>query len=142
MNGDEPADLTQELARATPPLSRVPAWLIRWGTAAWMLIGIFIVAAVAYLGLARISTLVAPLVVAVVMGMLFHQLVDRLERSGVGRELIGERIPAAAHLKRFDLGEVVAPNDDVRRVGPAQSLANRLVHGALVLDRRLPAHPA
>jgi len=87
MSTDVPADAPQEAGLAAPPLSRVPPWLMRWGTAAWMVIGILILAAVAYLGLARISTLVAPLVVAVVMGMLFHQLVDRLERSGVGRAL-------------------------------------------------------
>lgn len=82
-----PSEVATELQRAAPPLSRVPPWLMRWGTAAWMIIGIVVVAAILYLGLARISTLIAPLVVAVVMGMLFHPLVDRLERSGVGRGL-------------------------------------------------------
>lgn len=68
-------------------LDRLPRWLVRWGASAWLAIGILLVAAVVYLGLAQISTLVAPLVVAVVIGMLFHPLVDRLQRLGVARAL-------------------------------------------------------
>ena len=70
-----------------PPLSRIPGWLWRSGVIAWMLIGLLIVVIAIYLGLSQISTLVAPLVVAVVMGMLFYPLVDRLERLGVKRGL-------------------------------------------------------
>jgi predicted PurR-regulated permease PerM len=68
-----------------PPLSRVPDWLWRSGVTAWMLIGLLIVVVAIYLGLSQISTLVSPLVVAVVMGMLFYPLVDRLERLGLKR---------------------------------------------------------
>ena len=75
----EPRPLSQ------PPLSRVPGWLWRAGVTAWMLIGLLIVVVAIYLGLSQISTLVSPLVVAVVMGMLFYPLVDRLERAGVKR---------------------------------------------------------
>lgn len=84
---EAPDDSTGEVLAVAPPMSRVPGWLWRWGIAAWMLIGILIVAAAVYVGLAQINTLVAPLVVAVVMGMLFHPLVDRLERSGLRRGL-------------------------------------------------------
>ncbi len=68
-----------------PPLSRVPGWLWRTGVSAWMTIGLLIVVVAIYLGLSQISTLIAPLVVAVVMGMLFYPLVDRLERVGLKR---------------------------------------------------------
>jgi len=50
------------------------------GMKAWMLIGIIILAAMVYTAAAALSGLVAPLVVAVVIGMLFEPLVDRLTR--------------------------------------------------------------
>ncbi len=73
--------------RSVPPLSVVPGWLVRSGTAAWMLIGLGVVAVAIYLASAQISGLVAPLVIAVVMGMLFHPLVDRIARHGRKRSL-------------------------------------------------------
>ena len=47
-----------------------------------------------------------------------------LERAGVGREPLGERVPATARLQRLDLGEVVAADDEVRRVDTAEPLAD------------------
>lgn len=82
-----PDAITGEIEAVRPPMSRVPGWLWRWGVAAWMIIGILVVLAAVYVGLAQITTLIAPLVVAVVMGMLFHPLVDRLQRVGMGRAL-------------------------------------------------------
>jgi predicted PurR-regulated permease PerM len=52
--------------------------LERMGTKAWMLVGIVVLAAIGYSAAAALSGLVAPLVVAVVIGMLFVPLVDRL----------------------------------------------------------------
>jgi len=78
---------TEEGDPGSPLLRRIPDWLVRTGTAAWLLIGIILVAIAAYLGLSQISALVAPLVVAVVMGMLFYPLVDRLARAGIGRAM-------------------------------------------------------
>ena len=52
---------------------------------AWLLLGIAGLLTVAYLGLARVSALLIPLVVAVVLGMIFHPLVDRLARVSVPR---------------------------------------------------------
>ena len=52
---------------------------------AWLLLGIAGLLTVAYLGLARVSALLIPLVVAVVLGMIFHPLVDRLARVNVPR---------------------------------------------------------
>jgi predicted PurR-regulated permease PerM len=70
-----------------PPLSRVPGWLMRLGTSAWLVLGIIALAVVLYLGFAQISGLVAPLVIAVVIGMLFHPLVDRMVGARVGRSV-------------------------------------------------------
>lgn len=52
--------------------------LRRVGTRAWMVIGILLLSAIVYAALATVSGLVAPLVVAVVIGMLFATVVDRL----------------------------------------------------------------
>lgn len=82
--GPAPADAA---ALVKPPLAKIPGWLMRLGISAWMLIGILLLAAAVYVGLAQIRALVAPLVVAVVMGMLFYPLVDRLSRFGMGRAL-------------------------------------------------------
>ncbi len=60
---------------------------MRLGISAWMLIGIIVLGVAVYYGLAQISSLVAPLVVAVVMGMLFYPLVDRMAARGIGRGL-------------------------------------------------------
>lgn len=68
-----------------PPLARVPDWLRRAGTASWLTLGIVTLVVVAYLGLAAISALVVPLVIAVVIGMIFHPIVDRLQSMGVPR---------------------------------------------------------
>jgi predicted PurR-regulated permease PerM len=54
---------------------------------AWLLLGFAGLLTVAYLGLARVSALLIPLVVAVVLGMIFHPLVDRLQRVKVARGL-------------------------------------------------------
>lgn len=70
-----------------PPLSRVPDWLLRFGTSAWMTLGLIGLAVVVYLGLRELSALVAPLVVAVVIGMLFYPVVDALAARGLNRGL-------------------------------------------------------
>ena len=71
--------------RGAPPLARIPGWLSRAGTAAWLTLGILFLAAVVYLGLAQISALIVPLVIAVVIGMIFHPIVDRLQAAGMPR---------------------------------------------------------
>lgn len=75
-----------------PPLARIPGWLMRLGISSWMLIGIIAVLSAVYVGLAQIQALVAPLVVAVVMGMLFYPLVGRLAGFGMGRALAASLI--------------------------------------------------
>jgi predicted PurR-regulated permease PerM len=69
------------------PLFRIPSWLRATGMSAWLMLGILAFVVVAYLGLARISALIIPLVVAIVLGMIFHPLVDRLRRAGVASSL-------------------------------------------------------
>ncbi|MFK8023527.1 MAG: AI-2E family transporter [Ilumatobacter sp.] len=59
--------------------------LVKWGRASWLLIGIIAVASIGYSALAAMSGLVAPLVVAIVIGMLAAPLVDILERRRVPR---------------------------------------------------------
>ena len=62
---------------------RVPPSLARWGLSAWLVLGLIALTVVVYLGLAQISSLLIPLVVAIVIGMLFSPVVDRLTRAGL-----------------------------------------------------------
>ena len=62
---------------------RVPPSLARWGLSAWLVLGLIALTVVVYFGLAQISSLLIPLVVAVVIGMLFSPVVDRLTRAGL-----------------------------------------------------------
>ena len=70
-----------------PPLARVPPWLRRVGVSSWLTLGVIALVVVLYLGLARISGLLIPLAVAIVLAMLFHPLVDRLKAVGVPKAL-------------------------------------------------------
>ena len=62
---------------------RVPLRLVRWGVSSWLILGIAAVSVVIYLGLSQLTSLLIPLVVAVVIGMLFSPVVDRLTRAGL-----------------------------------------------------------
>ena len=62
---------------------RVPQRLVRWGVSSWLILGIAAVLVVIYLGLSQLTSLLIPLVVAVVIGMLFSPVVDRLTRAGL-----------------------------------------------------------
>ena len=64
-----------------------PNWLQRVGVSAWLLLGIIGLVVVLYFGLAQISGLLIPLTVAVVIGMIFYPLVDRLYGIGLPRSL-------------------------------------------------------
>lgn len=81
----EPAAEAGSRGRSAAPLARVPDWLTRFGTAAWLTLGILALLVVAYLGLAQLSALVVPLVISLVIGMIFHPAVDRLAQMGVPR---------------------------------------------------------
>ncbi|HBK38997.1 MAG TPA: AI-2E family transporter, partial [Actinobacteria bacterium] len=59
-------------------LYRVPLRLVRWGVSSWLILGIAAVLVIIYLGLSQLTSLLIPLVVAVVIGMLFSPVVDRL----------------------------------------------------------------
>ncbi len=62
---------------------RVAPSLARWGLSAWLVLGLIALVVVGYFGLAQISSLLTPLVVAIVIGMLFSPVVDRLTRAGL-----------------------------------------------------------
>lgn len=64
-----------------------PSTVERWGRTSWWLVGVVVVAAIAYSALATISGLVVPLVIATVIGILGVPLVDALERRRVPRPL-------------------------------------------------------
>ena len=57
-----------------------PTALERWGRRSWALVGIALAAVAGYLGTAVISSLVVPLIVAVVVGALFAPLCAWLAR--------------------------------------------------------------
>ena len=73
----------------------MPGTLRRWGTNAWLFIGIVVLAGLAFSALAAMSGLVVPLVVAVVIGTLGVPVVDWLE---------GHRIPRTIGAAAFLLG--------------------------------------
>jgi predicted PurR-regulated permease PerM len=57
--------------------------LVRLGIAAWCVIGIGVVVAAVVAGLAAVSSVVLPLLFAIVLAVLFQPLARRLERRGV-----------------------------------------------------------
>lgn len=69
------------------PGLRVPAWLQALGRGAWLLVGIAVLLAIAFVVLGLISDLVIPLVFAAILAAIFVPLVDRLERWAVPRWL-------------------------------------------------------
>ena len=69
------------------PGLHLPAWLQTLGRGAWMLVGIAVLLAIAFLLLGLISDLVIPLIFAAILAAIFVPLVDRLERWRVPRWL-------------------------------------------------------
>lgn len=63
------------------------AFLRRWGTDAWFLLGIIAVAVVVFTGLGAISSVVVPVTVAVILGVLLQPFVYWLERHGVSKAM-------------------------------------------------------
>ncbi|GII98879.1 putative PurR-regulated permease PerM [Sediminihabitans luteus] len=59
--------------------------VLRAGRTAWAVVGIIVVGLIAWTALAAVSGLVIPLVVATVIGVLLHPLVDRMAGWGVPR---------------------------------------------------------
>ncbi len=62
--------------------------------------------------------------------------------AGGIRQDFARLFPLARVLQLLDLVEVHAVERDLRRVQPAQALADDPVDGLVVRDRRLPAHAA
>jgi predicted PurR-regulated permease PerM len=69
------------------PLRQIPDVLDKFGRAAWLLIGIGLVLFGTYWALGQVRTLIGPLVVAVVIGMLCYPMVDQLHRRSVPRSV-------------------------------------------------------
>jgi predicted PurR-regulated permease PerM len=69
------------------PGLRVPDWFQTLGRGAWLLVGIAVLLAIAFVVLGLISDLVIPLVFAAILAAIFVPMVDRLERWGVARWL-------------------------------------------------------
>jgi len=69
------------------PGLHLPDWFQTLGRGAWLLVGIAVLLAIAFLVLGLISDLVIPLVFAAILAAIFVPLVDRLERWRVPRWL-------------------------------------------------------
>jgi len=122
--GPEPADRTAR---------RTGAAVLRLGRIGWAVVGIAAAAVVVYAAVSAISGLVVPLVVAAVLGVLLHPLVDRLERAGLRRGLGSLAVLVA-------LGAVLALAVGVTADGIADQsaeIADRLSSGLATLQKEL-----
>ena len=80
-------DATSARGAHRMPLSRVPDWLRSMGTSAWLTLGVVGLIVVVYLAMARISGLLIPLAIAIVLAMIFHPVVDRLKSLGIPKAI-------------------------------------------------------
>jgi predicted PurR-regulated permease PerM len=77
----------QQESGPTSPLDRVPSWLAQLGLRGWLFVGVVLAAAIVYSALASVASLVVPLIVAIVVGVLFAPLVDLAARSHIPRRI-------------------------------------------------------
>ena len=68
-------------------MTGIPRWLKLLGVGSWLVLGFIALVVGLYFGLAQLSGLLIPLAVAVVVGMIFYPLVDRLAALGLPRSL-------------------------------------------------------
>ena len=68
-------------------MTGMPRWLKLLGVGSWLVLGFIALVVGLYFGLAQLSGLLIPLAVAVVVGMIFYPLVDRLAALGLPRSL-------------------------------------------------------
>ncbi len=64
-----------------------PSWLMRFGTRAWLYIGLIVLLAAVFSVVATLSSVVVPLTIAILLGMLFAPVVDWLQRRRLPRAL-------------------------------------------------------
>ncbi len=64
-----------------------PYWLRRVGVVGWLFLGLVFAAGVILSAVATLNSIVTPLLVAVVIGIVFRPVVDLLERRGVSRTI-------------------------------------------------------
>ncbi len=76
--------MTVEVLGASSGATPAP-WIRRWGTSAWMLIGMLVLASLVYGALATLAGVFVPLVIAAVVGILASPIVDWLHRYRVLR---------------------------------------------------------
>ena len=70
-------------------MSSLPAWFQRWGIGAWLVVGMVLVVIGAVWLLEKTSSIVAPLIAALVVGAVSGALVNLLERKWAGLERQG-----------------------------------------------------
>jgi predicted PurR-regulated permease PerM len=70
----------------TPQRERM-ARVLRLGKASWAAVGVIVLLVILAVGVGAISGIVAPLVVAFIIGVVMEPLVSRLERWGLSRAL-------------------------------------------------------
>ncbi|MFC8596895.1 AI-2E family transporter [Isoptericola sp. NPDC057191] len=107
--------------------------VLRLGRIGWAVVGIAAAAVVVYATVSAISGLAVPLVVAAVLGLLLHPLVDRLERLGLRRGLGSLAVLVA-------LGGVLALAVGVTADGisdQSAEIADRLASGLATLQEQL-----
>ncbi len=73
------------ITRSSPLTSQ--SWLVRFGTRAWLSIGLILLLAVLFSVVATLSSVVVPLTIAILLGMLFAPVVDWLQRRRLPRAL-------------------------------------------------------
>lgn len=100
------------------------AWLAEWGPRAWWALGIVGIVVVALALLSAVSTVVTPMLLAVVLGVLFRPLVDAGERRGLhraaGSALVVIAVVGAAIGLVFLVGRsLVAQAPDIARIARA-----------------------
>ena len=90
---DDPGDrIVDRLPALLPMHARVPRWIVTSGVTGWLLLGMAGVVAVILWILTYVSTLVVPLLAAIVLAILFSPIVDMLARRriprGIGATLV------------------------------------------------------
>ena len=93
--------MAQDSNRPTSALDYAPSWLARLGVRSWLIVGFIVLLGVGAWLLNMSSSIVVPLLLAIILGVLFQPVVDALERVKVPRA-------AAAGLTMLLIALVVA----------------------------------
>ena len=77
--------MTDERPYSNDVLAEAPPWLARLGVRSWLITGVLLVGGIGAWLLAKSSTIVVPLLLAIILGVLFAPLVTTLERLHIPR---------------------------------------------------------